>query len=481
MKNLFFSLLNGFTTVLLLGVVALFLVPLLPIPGNIEMKIVKSGSMEPTIMTGGIVVIKPEPSYAVGDVVTFGEDTKEKIPTTHRIIEESVENGTTYFTTKGDANEEQDPQKVAASEVIGKVVFTAPYAGYLLDFSRQPLGFALLVGVPAASLILNELFSIWNELRGKGSHRRTSRRRSLFRNWRGGNWRGDTSPGGNLGDFGEVSPRQKVSPRQNRGQDYGYLELEDDGEIYMRRRSMDDISLPVSRPISMQSTLWERNHHRGRRGINSVLLTCLISASAAGVCGVSLGHVGTTFSYYRDTEHSTGNRLSAAALDFSLIFAILPDTPINLDVTEGDEDGTETIPQVIIDLPSADPEYTVHTEIANQNAFCQALLVRGEGLFNFGNLPVIGLSEGPTTSVEPWKLIFTLPAPAESVNEGDTCAIDLVYEGKIGGEENAYNDKEVIHLILHAHVFEDAPVVVVENLDTPQDPPQDLPQDPPQE
>ena len=72
-----------FITVLAL----LLVISILPIPGNIETKIVLSGSMEPEIRTGSVVVIKKIDTYEIGDIVTFGEDTKENVPTTHRIIE----------------------------------------------------------------------------------------------------------------------------------------------------------------------------------------------------------------------------------------------------------------------------------------------------------------------------------------------------------------------------------------------------------
>jgi signal peptidase len=159
--------------VLLLSIAGLFLASLLPIPGNIEIKIVKSGSMEPTILTGSIVVVKPAASYDVGDVVTFGEDTSSQIPTTHRIIAATGDFKNTFYTTKGDANEEQDPQQIPARDIIGKVVFSAPYAGYILDFARQPMGFTLMIGIPAGIIIMDELAKIWNEVaRMRGRSRR---------------------------------------------------------------------------------------------------------------------------------------------------------------------------------------------------------------------------------------------------------------------------------------------------------------------
>ncbi len=158
------NILTGLVITLLLAVGGLLLVSLMPIPGNVEVKIVKSGSMEPAIPTGSLVVVVPRESYAVGDVVTFGRDTAREIPTTHRITEVRLESTNTFYTTKGDANEEADPQEVSAGEVIGKVFFHVPGLGYVLDFARQPLGFALLIGLPAAMIVVEETFNIAKEI-----------------------------------------------------------------------------------------------------------------------------------------------------------------------------------------------------------------------------------------------------------------------------------------------------------------------------
>ena len=140
---------------------------LIPIPGNYEVKIVQSGSMEPKIKTGSIVVIKPDDSYGVGDIITFGKDTRRDVPTTHRIVSDKVESGVFVYTTKGDANEDTDPHEVRKSEVIGKVVFSVPYVGYLLDFARKPIGFILLIVFPAGVVVFDEVMSIWREVKKK--------------------------------------------------------------------------------------------------------------------------------------------------------------------------------------------------------------------------------------------------------------------------------------------------------------------------
>ncbi len=163
------TIFNTLLTLLLVGIGGLFLASLIPMPGNIEIKIVKSGSMEPAIKTGSLVVIKPQTTaygaqYRLGEVITFGPDTAREIPTTHRVYEVMKgSDGQFTYRTKGDANEEQNPNITQEKDIIGKVVFSAPYAGYILDFAKKPLGFALLIGIPAAVIIFDELVVIWKE------------------------------------------------------------------------------------------------------------------------------------------------------------------------------------------------------------------------------------------------------------------------------------------------------------------------------
>ncbi len=160
-----------FNTIYYLFIAAVVFIALLllattvKITGNIQAKIVKSGSMDPAIKTGGLVVIKPEDSYKVGDIITFGQDTKTQIPTTHRIVSVNSDGSGMRFVTKGDANEEEDPTETKLSDVHGKVIFSLPYMGYVLDFAKKPMGFVLLVGVPALIIILDEIGKIIKEMK----------------------------------------------------------------------------------------------------------------------------------------------------------------------------------------------------------------------------------------------------------------------------------------------------------------------------
>ena len=132
---------------------------------NIGVKIVQSGSMEPAIKTGSIVVIHQKTNYQVGDIITFFFNYRDTVPTTHRITEVSTEDGEVRYQTKGDANESQDPQLIEKEVVIGKVLFSVPYVGYILDFAKKPLGFTLIIGLPAAFVIFDEILKINAEVR----------------------------------------------------------------------------------------------------------------------------------------------------------------------------------------------------------------------------------------------------------------------------------------------------------------------------
>ena len=160
------KILNGIFTAFLVLMVLFVVGSMLPIPGNYRLLIVQSGSMEPAIHTGSVVVVRPEASYKAGDVITFGDAGKEKT-TTHRVVDLEVAAGKTYFITKGDANKTEDTNRVSEDKVIGRVQASIPYTGYLLAAAKEPAGFALLVIVPCAIVIFEEILNIRKELMKK--------------------------------------------------------------------------------------------------------------------------------------------------------------------------------------------------------------------------------------------------------------------------------------------------------------------------
>ena len=81
---------------------------------KMDMKVVETGSMSPTIKPYSLIYIKPYDKfedYRVGDIVTFTDNYQQK-SFTHRIVE--IDEQTQSFVTKGDANEENDLGKTSA-------------------------------------------------------------------------------------------------------------------------------------------------------------------------------------------------------------------------------------------------------------------------------------------------------------------------------------------------------------------------------
>ena len=105
--------------------------------------VVRSGSMEPTIATGAMVLVRTVPASAirVGDVVAVERPDHTRV--THRVV--SVENrgATASLVLKGDANQDPDPVPVVVTEA-GRFVATAPLLGRIGAFlSSARGGFAL--------------------------------------------------------------------------------------------------------------------------------------------------------------------------------------------------------------------------------------------------------------------------------------------------------------------------------------------------
>lgn len=146
-------------------VAILLIVSTLPITGNFKVLTVISGSMEPTIKIGSVVVVKPLSDYKIGDVITFGQNTKTTKPTTHRIYDIKIVGGEPVYITKGDANNAPDSKEIGGKDIIGRVLFSVPFAGYAVDFAKKPIGFALIIIVPAALIIIDEIKKIYGEVK----------------------------------------------------------------------------------------------------------------------------------------------------------------------------------------------------------------------------------------------------------------------------------------------------------------------------
>lgn len=147
------------TAVLLIAVLLVGgLLPFVPY----DLRVVESGSMAPTIPTGAVIVLQAAEEYHVGDIVTYQRRGTADV-TTHRIVSERLEAGAPRFVTQGDANNTADAYAIEPVEIVGVVQWHVPYLGYLLKFLQSPVGYVVLIGIPALLLIAEQVATLRRE------------------------------------------------------------------------------------------------------------------------------------------------------------------------------------------------------------------------------------------------------------------------------------------------------------------------------
>ena len=108
-----------------------------PMPFGVGLTVVLSGSMEPELSTGDLLIIARQDSYEVDDVVVYQEG---RIGVVHRIIE--IDGAT--VTTKGDANNAPDTP-IDVSRIKGEVVLAIPLVGYMVNVIKSPIATVLIL------------------------------------------------------------------------------------------------------------------------------------------------------------------------------------------------------------------------------------------------------------------------------------------------------------------------------------------------
>lgn len=111
--------------------------------GQTDMNVVVSGTMEPALYRGDIVVVEKNPdNIQVGDIVVYNATWFRK-PIIHRVIAiKKDSNGNTIYEMKGDNNNKSDPEPVYRSQIISKVVntengpYVIPKIGYITLWLR---------------------------------------------------------------------------------------------------------------------------------------------------------------------------------------------------------------------------------------------------------------------------------------------------------------------------------------------------------
>lgn len=152
------NILSTLIMVILICIVSILCVPKIM---GMETLAVISGSMEPYIPIGSLVIIN-ETSFAdlnIGDVVTYRLNDETLV--THRI--ESINKEKKEVITKGDANESNDGNPISFDRIVGKLMWSVPFLGYLTIYMKTPLGIAIMCGIVFILVLLYFLPSVFEK------------------------------------------------------------------------------------------------------------------------------------------------------------------------------------------------------------------------------------------------------------------------------------------------------------------------------
>ncbi|GAW50871.1 MULTISPECIES: signal peptidase I [unclassified Nocardioides] len=124
-----------------------------------------TGSMEPGIMPGDVVVTaqKPASELAVGDVISYQIPVEDHRVETHRVVEVKTQNdGSIVFRTQGDANENDDPWTATIQgDTVWEVKTVVPKLGSVIRVLRAPAVQHGIFWIAFGGLLLLGLSTIW--------------------------------------------------------------------------------------------------------------------------------------------------------------------------------------------------------------------------------------------------------------------------------------------------------------------------------
>ena len=120
-----------------------------------EAYVVITGSMEPEIPVGSLAYVRGiAPSEVQDDeIIAFRTDVEDVV--IHRVVRNHVVEGT--FTTKGDANPDNDPEDVIYANYLGRVEKHYPVMGQMLAIYMTDIGKVFVICFAACGVLLNLL------------------------------------------------------------------------------------------------------------------------------------------------------------------------------------------------------------------------------------------------------------------------------------------------------------------------------------
>ena len=120
-----------------------------PMPLGVGAAVVLSGSMEPALSVGDLILIVPQEAYHPRDVIVY-QDGKSAV--VHRL--QSIEGD--MAVAKGDANNAAD-DPFSTQQIKGKVIAAIPMVGHLVNWIKSPV--ATVVILALAIVMMERSFS----------------------------------------------------------------------------------------------------------------------------------------------------------------------------------------------------------------------------------------------------------------------------------------------------------------------------------
>ena len=105
---------------------------------GIDKYVVISGSMEPELYAGDMVIVNRNVKYediTRGDIIIFKYEDMNVI---HRVVDRKDIDGESHLKTKGDSNAQDDGYLTTANNYCGKALFHIPKVfGFMIDFLKM--------------------------------------------------------------------------------------------------------------------------------------------------------------------------------------------------------------------------------------------------------------------------------------------------------------------------------------------------------
>ena len=145
------ALLKTLGAIVLFVIIAVSLALVIPRLFGFSTFCVVSGSMEPRIPMGSLIVVRPAEPEEIdeGEIIAF---TSYGNAIVHRVVENRREERS--FKTKGDANNTEDINAVPYDEVLGTLAFHIPQVGRALMLYSSLYGKLMLAGAALLGLSL---------------------------------------------------------------------------------------------------------------------------------------------------------------------------------------------------------------------------------------------------------------------------------------------------------------------------------------